>query len=176
MAEHPDVTLVKRGYEAFNSADIATLTELIADDAVQTMVGDNLVSGEFKGRDNILGMYAKLGELTNGTYAVEIEQTFTDGNGTVVVVHRQTAERDGQAPRQPSGADLQDRRRQDRVTDRHERRHRQRRRVLQLTRTVGAAHAARRQPSAMEIACFGHCWTACSHFARSSSGGFSCRT
>ena len=68
MAEHPDVTLVKRGYEAFNSADIATLTELIADDAVQTMVGDNLVSGEFKGRDNILGMYGKLGELTNGTY------------------------------------------------------------------------------------------------------------
>ncbi len=93
--EHPDVTLVKRGYDAFNSADIATLTELIADDAVQTMVGDNLVSGEFKGLDSILGMYAKLAELTSGTYSVEIEQTFTDGNGTVVVVHRQTAERNG---------------------------------------------------------------------------------
>ena len=97
MAEHPDVTLVKRGYEAFNSADIATLSELIADDAVQTMVGNNLVSGEFKGRDNILGMYGKLAELTNGTYKVEIEQTFTDGNGTVVVVHRQTATRDGKS-------------------------------------------------------------------------------
>src|SRR6478752_3832465 len=95
MAEHPDVTLVKRGYEAFNSADIATLTEIIADDAVQTMVGNNLVSGEFKGRDNILGMYGRLAELTNGTYKVEIEQTFTDGNGTVVVVHRQTATREG---------------------------------------------------------------------------------
>jgi ketosteroid isomerase-like protein len=97
MAEHPDVTLVKRGYEAFNSADISTLTEIIADDAVQTMVGDNLVSGEFKGRDNILGMYGKLAELTNGTYKVDIEQTFTDGNGTVVVVHRQTATREGKS-------------------------------------------------------------------------------
>jgi uncharacterized protein len=95
MAEHPDVTLVKRGYDAFNAADVGTLSEMIADDAVQTMVGDNLVSGEFKGRDNILGMYAKLGELTNGTYKCEVEQTFTDGNGTVVVVHRQTAEREG---------------------------------------------------------------------------------
>jgi ketosteroid isomerase-like protein len=93
MAEHPDVTLVKRGYEAFNAADVDTLTELIADDAVQTMVGDNLVSGEFKGRDSILGMYGKIAELTNGTYSVAVEQTFTDGNGTVVVVHRQTAER-----------------------------------------------------------------------------------
>ena len=95
MAEHPDVTLIRRGYDAFNAADIDTLTELIADDAVQSMVGDNLVSGEFKGRDNILGMYAKLGELTNGTYAVEVEQAFTDGNGTVVIVHHQTAERNG---------------------------------------------------------------------------------
>ena len=95
MAEHSDVTLVKRGYAAFNAADIATLTELIADDAVQTMVGNNIVSGEFKGRDNILGMYGKIAEVTNGTYKVEVEQTFTDGNGTVVVVHRQTAEREG---------------------------------------------------------------------------------
>jgi ketosteroid isomerase-like protein len=95
MAEHPDVTLVRRGYDAFNSADVSTLTEIIADDAVQTMVGDNLVSGEFKGRENILGMYAKIGELTNGTYSVAIEQAFTDGNGTVVIVHRQTAERNG---------------------------------------------------------------------------------
>jgi len=95
MAEHPDVTLVKRGYAAFNAADIATLTELIADDAVQTMVGNNIVSGEFKGRDNILGMYGKIAEVTNGTYKVDVEQTFTDGNGTVVVVHRQTAEREG---------------------------------------------------------------------------------
>jgi ketosteroid isomerase-like protein len=95
LAEHPDVTLVKRGYEAFNAADVDTLTELIADDAVQTMVGNNLVSGEFKGRDSILGMYGKIAELTNGTYSVAVEQTFTDGNGTVVVVHRQTAERNG---------------------------------------------------------------------------------
>ena len=95
MSEHPDITLVKRGYEAFNNADVAALTELIADDAVQVMVGDNLVSGVFRGRDNILAMYGKIGEMTNGTYKVDVEQTFTDGKGTVVVVHRQTAERDG---------------------------------------------------------------------------------
>ncbi len=95
MAEHPDVALIRRGYDAFNSADIATLTELIAEDAVQTMAGNNLVSGEFKGRDNILGMYAKIAELTDGTYSVAIEQSFTDGHGTVVIVHRQTAERNG---------------------------------------------------------------------------------
>jgi ketosteroid isomerase-like protein len=86
---------VKRGYAAFNNADIETLTELIAEDATQHMVGDNLVSGEYKGRDAIFAMYARLGELTNGTYRADIEQIFTDGEGTVVVVHRQTAQRNG---------------------------------------------------------------------------------
>jgi ketosteroid isomerase-like protein len=95
MAEHPEVTIVKRGYAAFNSGDIATLTEIIAEDATHHMVGDNLVSGEYKGRDAILGLYARIGELTNGTYRAEIEQIFADGAGTVVVVHHQTAERDG---------------------------------------------------------------------------------
>ena len=68
MAEHPDVTLVKRGYAAFNSGDMATLAELVAEDATQHMVGDNLLSGEHKGRNAIFAMYARLGELTNGTY------------------------------------------------------------------------------------------------------------
>jgi ketosteroid isomerase-like protein len=95
MTEHPDVTLVKQGYDAFNRADLDTLTSLIAEDAVQHMVGNNLMSGDFKGRDATLGLYARIGELTNGTYRAQVEQTFTDGKGTVVVVHRQTAERDG---------------------------------------------------------------------------------
>jgi ketosteroid isomerase-like protein len=95
MAEHPDVTLVRRGYEAFNNSDVATLSELIAEDATQHMVGDNLVSGDFKGREAILGLYGRIAELTGGTYRVEILQTFTDGHGTVVVVHRQTGTREG---------------------------------------------------------------------------------
>ena len=95
MAEHPDITLIRKGYEAFNNADVAALSELIAADAVQHMVGDNLVSGDHKGLENILGMYGKLAELTNGTYGVDVESMFTDGNGKVVVVHRQRGERNG---------------------------------------------------------------------------------
>jgi ketosteroid isomerase-like protein len=40
-------------------------------------------------------MYGRIGELTGGTYKVDVEQTFTNGKGTVVVVHRQTAQRNG---------------------------------------------------------------------------------
>jgi hypothetical protein len=102
MAEHPDITLIKRGYAAFNNADVATLSEIIASDAQQHMVGNNIVSGDYKGLENILGFYGKLAELTNGTYGVEIESMFTDGAGKVVVVHTQRGERNGKqlTPRQ----------------------------------------------------------------------------
>ena len=95
MAEHPDVTLVKRGYAAFSSADIATLSQLIAADAVQHMPGDHQVSGDYKSRDEILAFYGRLAELTGGTYSVEPEAFYTDGLGTVTVVHRVRAERGG---------------------------------------------------------------------------------
>ena len=95
MAEHPDITLIKRGYEAFNNADVATLSEIIAADAQQHMVGDNLVSGDYKGVESILGFYGRLAELTNGTYGVDIESMFTDGEGKVVVIHNQRGERNG---------------------------------------------------------------------------------
>ncbi len=34
MSEHPNIELSRRGYAAFGTGDMATLTELIADDAV----------------------------------------------------------------------------------------------------------------------------------------------
>ena len=136
MAEHPDITLIKRGYEAFNNADVATLSEIIAADAQQHMVGDNLVSGDYKGVESILGFYGRLAELTNGTYGVDIESMFTDGEGKVVVIHNQRGERNGTQLTDAPGADLHGRRRQDRRVARHHRGSRGRRRVLGLSRTT----------------------------------------
>ena len=96
MADHPDIAVVKKGYQAFNSADIATLSELIADDAVQHMPeGKNQFSGDHKGRDNILAMYGKIGELTGGTFRAAANLFTTDGRGTVVVQHDYVGTRDG---------------------------------------------------------------------------------
>ena len=172
MADTPTSHWSSAGSRPSTQRDIETLRELIAEDAVQTMVGDNVVSGEFKGLDHILGMYGTLAELTNGTYSVTIEETFTDGNGTVVVVHRQTAERNGkrldnrqalvfkiEGGKVVSLTDSSD--------DPGDRRPRS---------TAGEAGSPSVSSRAIEIACFGHCRTASSHFSRRSSGGFSCRT
>jgi hypothetical protein len=103
MAEHADITVVKQGYEAFNSADIEALSKLIADDAVQHMPeGSNRFSGDHKGRDSILSMYGQIGELTGGTFQVVPKLYTTDGRGTVVVQHDYQGTRDGKDIAQPN--------------------------------------------------------------------------
>ncbi len=86
--------LVRRGFTAFSEGDIATLTEIIAPDAVQHVPGDNPLSGDYKGRDAILSFYAQLAERTAGTIRVELEQVFAK-NDQVVTVFHQTGEREG---------------------------------------------------------------------------------
>lgn len=95
MAEHPDVTLIKRGYEAFSKGDLSTLREIIAEDAVHSVPGTSEIAGDHKGIDAILAMYGKLAEMTGGAFSVTPDHFLTDGKGTVVSVHRDHAERGG---------------------------------------------------------------------------------
>jgi hypothetical protein len=86
--------IVRRGYQAFSDGDMETLGGLYTDDVVQTMPGSNQVSGEYKGRDNVLGLYGKLFELSGGTFSAELKSVKTDGD-KVVSVHHSQGERDG---------------------------------------------------------------------------------
>jgi ketosteroid isomerase-like protein len=96
MADHPDIALIKQGYEAFNKPDIEALSALIAEDAVQHMPeGSNQLTGDHKGRDSILAMYGRMAELTNGTFKAQPKLFATDGRGTVVVQHDYAGTRDG---------------------------------------------------------------------------------
>jgi ketosteroid isomerase-like protein len=85
MAEHPNVTLIRRGFAAFNTGDMATLTEIIATDCVQHMPGNNRFSGEHKGRDDMLAMYGQMAELTGGQFAAELEDVYANDHRVVAI-------------------------------------------------------------------------------------------
>jgi ketosteroid isomerase-like protein len=94
MAEHQNATLVRRGYRAFSTGDVATLSEILAPDAVQHMPGHNTFSGDHKGRDAILAMYGQLAERSGGTLKVELEEVYANDEEVVTVYHS-TGMRDG---------------------------------------------------------------------------------
>jgi len=91
----PAVALVRKGYVAFNAGDVEGLTAILARDVRQSVPGNSLVSGEYKGLDAVLGYYGKLGELTGGTFRADLIEAHGDGRGHVVAVHQISATRKG---------------------------------------------------------------------------------
>jgi uncharacterized protein len=91
---HPNEDLVRRGYQAFLSQDMATLGELFADDIVWHAPGRNQVAGTFRGKDEVFGVFQKVGELTAGTFSLEIHAVLADDEHAVVLA-RATGQHDG---------------------------------------------------------------------------------
>ena len=89
------IALVHKGYTAFNAGDIPTLTSVLAKDVVQHVPGSGPLAGTYKGIDSVLGYYAKLGELTDGTFRADLIDAHGDGQGHVTALHQMTAKRHG---------------------------------------------------------------------------------
>ncbi len=72
MAEHPNVTLLRRAHEAFNKADMATLTGVIGEDVVWHLPGSSVLSGEHRGREAVFSVFRRMGELSGGTFHTDV--------------------------------------------------------------------------------------------------------
>ena len=94
MAEHPNVALLRRGYEAFAKGDMATLTELWSEDAVWHVPGNNLISGEYRGRDTVFALFGQIAQLTGGTYQVKLHDALANDEHAVALA-RATGSRQG---------------------------------------------------------------------------------
>jgi uncharacterized protein len=89
-----NIALVRKGFEAFNKGDIATLSTVLSKDVVQHMPGSNRFSGDHKGLDSVLKMYGEIGALTNGTFQVVLGDVYAHDHG-VVANYTATGKRDG---------------------------------------------------------------------------------
>jgi ketosteroid isomerase-like protein len=89
------MTLVRRGYAAFNTGDIDTLMTLFSTDVVQHVPGHARLAGTYKGIEAVLGYYGKLQEMTGGTFRADLVDVHGDGSGHVCATHQISATRDG---------------------------------------------------------------------------------
>lgn len=86
MSEHPNVAVVRRGYEAFASADAETLAELIAEDAVWHVGGRNLFTDTYRGREAVFTYFRKLRDFTNETIRVAVHDVLANDEHAVALV------------------------------------------------------------------------------------------
>ena len=75
MADHPNVELMRKGYAAFGRGDMETLrSELFQPDIVWHQVGDNLVSGDYSGAEQVLALFGNIFQLTGGNFRPELRE------------------------------------------------------------------------------------------------------
>ena len=91
---HPNEDLVRRGYEAFATGDIATLDALFADDIVWHAPGRNELAGTFRGKNEVFANLQNVGEMTGGTFKLDIHALMADDEHAVALL-LVTAERQG---------------------------------------------------------------------------------
>ncbi len=86
---------VRRGYEAFNSGDMKTLTEIFDESASWHTPGRGSLAGDKKGRDATFAYFGQLGGETGGTFKATLQDLFTSDDGRVIGIHHNLAERNG---------------------------------------------------------------------------------
>jgi len=94
MGADENAAIVRRGYEAFNSGDMKTLTELFDESAVWRVPGRSSLAGDHKGREATFAYFGRLGQETGGTFRADLQDLLADGD-RVVGIQRNSAERDG---------------------------------------------------------------------------------
>jgi ketosteroid isomerase-like protein len=94
MADHPNLDLMRRGYAAYTSGDLETISQLLADDVVWHVSGRSPLSGDYTGKQQVFGFFGTLQELSGGTSRVEVHDLLADDDHGVAIV-TQSASREG---------------------------------------------------------------------------------
>ncbi len=83
MTEHPSATLLRQGYDAFAKLDMAALTALFDENVVWHNPGNNIISGDYTGRDAVFAMFARTLELNRGTGSFEVHDVVANNEHAV---------------------------------------------------------------------------------------------
>jgi uncharacterized protein len=92
MAEHQNAALIRAGYEAFAAGDLATVSELFAENIAWHSPGRSALAGDVQGKDAVLARFGTLAELTQGTFRQEIHDIVANDEHVVVMVRSSWAQ------------------------------------------------------------------------------------
>jgi ketosteroid isomerase-like protein len=95
MKADENAAIMRRAYEAFNTGDINTLTEIFDASVVWHLPGRSSMANDYQGRDATLAYFGQLAQETGGTFRAELEHVLADDDDRVVGIQRSRAERSG---------------------------------------------------------------------------------
>lgn len=93
---HPNEEALRKGYDAFGRGDMETVMGLFTDDIQGHIPGENLISGDYSGKEEVGGFFGKLFELSDGTFRVEVHDVLAGDEHAAGIVQL-IAERNGKS-------------------------------------------------------------------------------
>ena len=91
--EHPNAALVRRVFAAFGR-DAMAVSAALARDIVWRVPGQTAMSGEYRGRRDVVEFLRRTGLETGGTYSSRFHTVFADDDWAVAI-YRATGSRNG---------------------------------------------------------------------------------
>jgi ketosteroid isomerase-like protein len=92
---HDNVATVRRGYDAFNAADLSALAELFDENACWHTPGRSPVAGDAVGRHAVVARLGQYVGETGGTFRADLKRLLTDEDGKVIGIHHNVGRRHG---------------------------------------------------------------------------------
>lgn len=84
MNEHPNATRIRGLFEAFHARDVEAIRDALAEDAVWHFPGrDGKLAGDHVGHAGIFAFLARVGELSEGTFSLDLEEVLADDRWAV---------------------------------------------------------------------------------------------
>ena len=93
--EHPNVTLVREGFEALQRGDTAWMDQHLADDVVWHVGGNSKWAGAYQGKQQVLEYFARQAQATSGPGSVDIHDIVGNDEHVVVPGSATATARDG---------------------------------------------------------------------------------
>lgn len=74
---HPNEDLLRRGYQAFAEGDMQTMDEVFDDEIVWHVPGNNPLSGDYNGKQEVFGFFGKVNELAD-SFTLELHDVLAN--------------------------------------------------------------------------------------------------
>ena len=87
MDEHPHIALFHRAHEAFERGDRETMRAWFAPDFVWHEPGRNELTGDYRGADEVFGLFDRIASLTDGRFDTHLEDVLANGQHLVALLH-----------------------------------------------------------------------------------------
>ncbi len=86
MTDHPNLEIARAGYEAFARGDMEAVSEVFSDDIVWHSGGNNILTGDYEGKEAVFGFFGVLMQETGGTFSNDIHDMLANDDHCVALV------------------------------------------------------------------------------------------